>query len=112
MGQTSFDPKPNYLVWAGLGQIHFFPFYQWKTPFEITPPLKLPQEDDMCYQILHQLGRASKLLGCFMSKFLKFLASYLLMLFVIFCDPKDQLCIKFSLGKHELKKYKLQVIMA
>ena len=78
MGQTSFDPKPNYLVRAILGRIQFiFPFQEFKTPFEITPPLKLPQQDDMCYQILHQLGRASKLLGCFMSKFLKFLASYL-----------------------------------
>ena len=77
-----------------------------------TLTVKLPQQDDMSYQILHQLGRASKLLGYLMSKFLKFLASDLWMLFVIFCDLKDQLCIKFSLGKHELKKYKLQVLMA
>ena len=27
--------------------------------------VKLPQQDDLCYQILHQLGRASRLLGKF-----------------------------------------------
>ena len=35
------DPKPNYLVWAGLGQIHFFSILSIENSFRDYPTFKV-----------------------------------------------------------------------